>query len=242
MKSVLITGASSGIGEQLARDYAADGWHVYACGRRTEPLLALAESGQVSPLTFDTSNNRDIHQQTAAIAELDLVILNAGTCEYINDAKHFDANLFKRVIDTNLIGMANCLEALLPKLRPGGQLALMSSSVTRLALPRAEAYGASKAGIDYLARSLALDLAQHRISVSLIQPCFVDTPLTRRNKFRMPGLVDVNKASTIIRQGLARRRSTIAFTRLFIASLHLLRLLPMRWLMRHQTQPPRTHS
>ncbi|PSJ45788.1 short-chain dehydrogenase [Zobellella endophytica] len=226
MKRVLITGASSGIGLRLALDYAADGWQVVACGRNRDKLgQALAGTGCELCL-FDVRDREQARQALGELAPLDLVILNAGSCEYVDDAAAFDAALFARVIDANLIGAANCLAPLLPRMSAGSRLALVSSSVTLLPLTRAEAYGASKAGLDYLARSLAIDLAPRRIAVSLIRPGFVDTPLTRKNDFPMPGRVPVAEASLAIRRGLARGRAEIGFPSGFIWVLRLLSWLP----------------
>ncbi|WP_375057771.1 SDR family NAD(P)-dependent oxidoreductase [Zobellella sp. DQSA1] len=226
MRSVLITGAGSGIGLQLARDYAADGWRVVACGRDRSRLEQALEGVEAELCLFDMENREQTVRVLGAQAELDLVILNAGSCEYIDDALHFDAALFERVIRTNLIGTANCMAPLLARIKRGGRLALVGSSVTWLPLPRAEAYGASKAGLDYLARSLALDLSHRRIGVSLVRPGFVDTPLTRKNDFPMPGRISVQQASHAIRRGLSRGRAEIGFPFGFVLALRLLSWLP----------------
>ncbi len=221
---MLITGASSGIGLQLARDYQADGWQTIACGRNAD---RLRETQATETLIFDIE---DLQQTIAAAAKIeapvDLIILNAGNCEYIDDPINFDSALLTRVMKANVIGMAHCLEAFLKHLNHGGQLALMGSSATLLPFSRAEAYGASKAAVAYLAASLRVDLKKENISVSLIQPGFVDTPLTAKNTFSMPGMISAEKASQDIRAGLEKRKSTVTTPRLFNAVLGLLGLLP----------------
>ena len=173
-----------------------------------------------------------MQQAVSELAPLDLVILNAGNCEYIDDARRFDAELFARVVNANLIGTANCLSSMIPRVKRGGRIAVVSSSVTFLPLTRAEAYGASKAGLDYLTRTLAIDLAPHHIAVSLIRPGFVDTPLTRKNDFPMPGRVSPEQASAAIRKGLAKGKSEICFPFGFITILRLLSWLPHRlWIL-----------
>lgn len=228
MRTVLITGASSGIGLQLARDYAKD-HHVIACGRDPEKLQRELSDTPCQLVSFDISDRDSVLSACLDLPSLDLVILNAGTCEYIDDVVHFDSTLFERVVRANLIGTGYCLEALLSKIRHGGRLALMSSTATYLPFSRAQAYGASKAGIDYLAASLAIDCLPHGISVSNIKPCFVDTPLTQRNNFAMPGRINAQQASEYIRRGLLKGKRTIAFTPMFVLGLSLLKLLPFTW-------------
>ncbi len=225
-KTVLITGASSGIGLQLAEDYLADGWRVVACGRDELKLRRELPQHGVEYRVFDTTNREQTLQALRDERNLDLVILNAGSCEYVDDARQFDAALFERVVTTNLLGTANCLAALLPNLRQGARLAIVSSSVTFLPLTRAEAYGASKAALDYLGYTLAVDLDRAGIGVSIVRPGFVDTPLTRRNDFPMPGQIDVQQASRLIRNGLARGKREINFPFLFILTMRLLSWLP----------------
>ncbi|MGO4998275.1 SDR family NAD(P)-dependent oxidoreductase [Oceanisphaera sp. W20_SRM_FM3] len=226
MKRVLITGANSGMGLQLAKDYAADGWQVVACARDLSKLQQALAGIAFEACIFDMQQVDEINAVVSTLAPLDLVLLNAGNCEYIEDVRHFDAALFKRVINVNLIGTANCVSALIPHIKHGGRLAVVSSSVSFLPLTRAEAYGASKAGLDYLVRTLAIDLAPHNIAVSLIRPGFVDTPLTQKNDFAMPGQVSPEFASRAIRNGLAKGKSEISFPFGLISLLRVLSWLP----------------
>ncbi|MCX4071864.1 SDR family NAD(P)-dependent oxidoreductase [Aeromonas caviae] len=222
---VLITGATSGIGRQLALDYRRAGWQVWGCGRDEVRLQALADLG-ITPLRFDARDSAAMAGVAASLPALDLLILNAGNCEYMDPAEGFDGVLFARVIETNLIATGNALAALLPRLGAGGRLAIVSSSVSWLPLPRAEAYGASKAALDYLANTLRLDLASKGIGVTLIRPGFVQTPLTDKNDFPMPCLATVEEASRAIMTGLAAGRHQIHFPRRFIWLLRLLGALP----------------
>lgn len=221
----LITGATSGIGEQLAIKYAQMGDTVIACGRNSEKLAELAKHENIQACKFDATNLQEIKEATIGFPHFDRVILNAGNCEYIDDARNFDSALFERVINVNLLSMGYCLEALLPKINAGGQLVLVSSSVTYLPLPRSEAYGASKAGVSYLAKSLAVDL--NDVDVTLVHPGFVKTPLTNKNDFPMPMAVTAEKAADYMIKGIHKRRKDVHFPYRFTLILKVLRILPL---------------
>ena len=169
----------------------------------------------------------------------DLVILCAGTCEYL-DHGVIDATLVEKVMTTNFMGPVNCLAALQSKLSPGSRIVLVSSMAHWLPFPRAEAYGTSKAALSWFAQSLRLDWEPKGIAVTVVYPGFVDTPLTRKNDFAMPGLVSVEQAVAAIRRGLAKGKSQIAFPTGFSLQLRLLRALPsflQRALLRRMVRP-----
>jgi NAD(P)-dependent dehydrogenase (short-subunit alcohol dehydrogenase family) len=233
MKRIWLTGASSGIGAALAEQLLSGGHLLAVSARRADALEQLAARwpGQVLVLPGDLGDAEQVQAIGARIAEhwgaLDQVILNAGTCEYL-DSHAFEAALIERVMRANLLSVAYCLEAALPLLRRGEHphLVAVSSSVTYLPLPRAEAYGASKAALRYLCEALRVDLAAEGIDVTLVSPGFVDTPLTRQNDFPMPMRWPVDKAARHIAARLDRRPLEIAFPAPFIATLRLLALLP----------------
>ncbi|MEH6565616.1 MAG: SDR family NAD(P)-dependent oxidoreductase [Halopseudomonas sp.] len=232
-KRVWLTGASSGMGLAMAELLAKQGHRLALTARKAQPLLELAERfpGQILVVTADITDAHAVREAAerigAAWGALDLVILNAGTCEYM-DLPEFDAALFARVMQTNVQGTVQCIEAALPLLRAGSRPRLvgMGSSVTYVPLPRAEAYGASKAALRYLFQSLELDLAQFGIKVSLVSPGFVDTPLTAANDFPMPMQVSSDKAARAIIQGIERGKREIRFPGPFISLLRLIGSLP----------------
>ncbi|WP_437884095.1 SDR family NAD(P)-dependent oxidoreductase [Pseudomonas sp. LRF_L74] len=233
MKRIWLTGASSGIGAALAELLLQQGHRLALSARNEEALERLAKCfpKQVLVLAGDLTDP----QQVATIAEqiaqrwgvLDQVILNAGTCEYL-DSRAFEAALIERVMRTNLLAASYCIEAALPLLRLSKtpHLVGVASSVTFLALPRAEAYGASKAALRYLFESLRIDLASEGIAVTLVSPGFVDTPLTQGNDFPMPMRWPVDKAAHHIAARLDKRPYEIAFPTPFILGLKLLAALP----------------
>ena len=200
MMTVLITGASSGIGAGLAKSFAADGHLVIACGRDASRLAALQQlSPNISVRLFDMTD-RDACRQALTGCFADLIILCAGTCEYL-DHGQVDAALVERVMATNFLGPVNCLAALQTQLEAGDRVVLVSSMAHWLPFPRAEAYGASKAALTWFANSLRLDWEPKGVAVTVVSPGFVDTPLTRKNDFAMPGRVSVDRAVAAIRHG-----------------------------------------
>lgn len=233
--TILITGATSGLGLALCQYYLANGVKVIACGRNQNKLDAcFAEQTNVSTLCFDITDKEQVLAKCAEISEVDTVVLNAGDCEYFDKVVPFDSEKFERIIRINLISIGYCLEALLPKIKTKGQLVLVSSSAHLLPFPRAEAYGASKAGLSYLAESLRLDLAKHRIDVSLIEPGFVKTPLTDQNNFSMPFLLEVSTAAKLMAKGIEQRKELIRFPTRLMLFLRLFGLLPKQvwaWLI-----------
>ncbi|MBA6390986.1 SDR family NAD(P)-dependent oxidoreductase [Colwellia sp. BRX10-3] len=228
--TILITGATSGIGESLLHRYISKGYQVIACGRNEEKLKQLAhDNAHVIPLAFDVTDTEQICKAANKINEIehiDILMLNAGDCRYIDNAKAFDGALFASVIATNLQSLGHILEYFLPKVITGGQIVFVSSSATILPFPRAEAYGASKAGIDYLANSLRLDLKAENIAVTLVHPGFIKTPLTDKNDFPMPFLLSSEQAASRIYQGVSERKSYLHFPKRLTWIMRFISLLP----------------
>lgn len=225
---ILITGATSGIGSQLVKDYSAEGHQVIACGRSQDKLDALAEAvtGDLHTLCFDVTDEKECITALQGLSDLDVAILNAGVCEYIDDAVHFEAALVKRVFDANFFGVVYCAQALLPVLQAGSKLVIVDSMARLLPFTRAQAYGASKAAVHYFAKSMRVDLAPSGIQVLSVVPGFVKTPMTDANDFSMPMRVSVEEASASLRKGVAKGAATIYFPRLFGWIMRFLNKLP----------------
>ena len=223
---VLITGATSGIGRQLALDYHHDGHQVWALGRNQTALDELSSEG-MQAVRLDLEDRSTTLNWFATMTPVDLAILNAGSCEYIN-LPDFDSALVSRVMRANVESMAVCIEGVLPLLRQGERphLVGVGSSAAYVPLSRAEAYGASKAAIEYMIRTLRIDLYPEQINVSLVCPGFVKTPLTDRNDFSMPFRLSVEDASKRIRRGIEKRQLEIHFPKRFTFILKALSLIP----------------
>lgn len=240
-----LTGASSGIGRELALQLAAQGHRVYISARSAEGLQTLAAEapGQLIPLPCDVSDDA----QMATVFEslppeqrpqwLDGLIAGAGVCEYV-DLPVLDTALCRRVADVNYFGVVNACVAALPLLQraaamPGrGRpvIAGLCSMSVYTAFPRAEAYGAAKAAMAYFLDSLRCDIGRS-IDVCLVYPGFVSTPMTASNDFPMPFCISAQDAARRTLAGLARPRRPRAFA--FPWQLHwLLRIaaaMPGLW-------------
>ena len=234
-RRVWITGASSGIGRALALAYAERGAAVAASARRADELdqLAAAAPGRITAFPVDVTDEAAMMRAAAAIEEsgpLDLAVFNAGTHQPVN-VEAFDAAPFRRLMEINYMGTVNGIAAVLPRFiaRRGGHLAVVSSVAGFRGLPQAAAYGPTKAALINLCEALKLDLDRHGVRISLINPGFIRTPLTDRNTFPMPFLMEAEDAAQRIVRGIERDAFEITFPRRFTFLLKLMRLLPY-WL------------
>lgn len=231
-QTILITGASSGIGEALAKAYLARGAVVGVCGRDETRLRAIcAGHDKAIPLVFDTTDADAARTAIESFVEraggVDLAILNAGTHKPTS-AADFSARDYATLMRVNYDGTLNCLGPVIGAMRArgGGTIAVTGSLAGYTGLPQAGAYCASKAAVMRLAETMRAELAPHGIEVKLISPGFVKTPLTDRNEFEMPFLMELDRACVIILRGLESRRFQIAFPRRLAWSLRLLSALP----------------
>lgn len=227
----LITGASSGIGRELALHYAANGWTVYAVARSKHRLAELCKQPGINIIALDLTDQAAIQstaqQLQADGVKLDLLLLNAGTCEYV-DVYNLDLTAFERTFAINFHAVVSSSKYFLPLLKAAtsAKLAIVSSMAHFFPFTKSQAYGASKAAVSYFADSLRLDLAGSGISVHLIEPGFVDTPLTQKNDFAMPFLLPVQEAAKRIYQGLQQGKTRLRFPLRLSVLLKTLSLLP----------------
>lgn len=231
-----ITGASSGIGKATALRLARQGWTVFASARGGDKLIKLAREadgldGEILPLPADVTAQNDVRAAVDRIESnrggIALAILNAGTFT-MDSVNQFDADSFKQQIDVNYLGVVNCLQPLLPHLlrRRKGHIAIMASVAGYSGLPLAMGYGATKAALINLSESLCMECRPYNVKVQVINPGFVKTELTDRNRFPMPFLMDLDDAADALVAGLKRPRFEIAFPRLFAFMLKRLRAMP----------------
>ena len=222
---ILITGATSGIGNQLAKDYLLEGHHVYAVGR-DDSALAELESLGAEMIDLDLMDRDKVIDAFGKIEEVDLAICGAGMCEYL-DMPNFDSASFMKVMSVNMGTLSHAIEGILPKLITSkGRLVGIGSASAYVPFARAEAYGSSKAAIHYLMKTLQISLAPHDVSVSLVVPGFVETPMTKQNDFPMPFIQTTAEASQAIRDGIESGHDVIEFPKKLTLPLKVLGTLP----------------
>ena len=219
-RSILITGASSGIGEALARNYAAPGRHLALTGRNIERLAEVAAAcraigATVTECIVDATDSQASARFVAhadATMPLDLVIANAGISGGTYRGGE-TAEQTREILTVNVDGVLNTVLPAIPLLRARGrgQIGIMSSLASFRGFPGAPAYCASKATVRVWGEALRGDLKPHGIGVSVICPGFVVSRMTAQNRFHMPLLMPTQRAASIIRNGLAANRARIAF-------------------------------
>jgi short-subunit dehydrogenase len=229
---VWITGASSGIGRDLAIRLASEGCKVAVSARSADKLAELATAhANISAFPLDVADGAATEATVAAIeaklGPIDLAVLNAGTWDAMG-ARDFSAARIAASLQVNYIGICHGVEAVTRRFlaRKAGHLALVSSVAGYRGLPQAAAYGPTKAAVISLAEVLKPDLARSGIAVTVINPGFVATPMTAVNKFPMPFIVPVSVAVDRIVAGLAKRKFEIAFPWQLVTMLKIARILP----------------
>lgn len=231
-RRVWIIGASSGIGAALAAALLQRGAHVAVSARRAEALRALAAGHkEARVLAFDLTDRtafaRAGDELFKAWGGIDLVVFCAGAYAPMR-AWQLDADDIDRLLAINLRAPMTAAARLIPQLleQGSGALAFVSSVAGYRGLPKAAGYGPTKAALINFAETLYLDLAPRGLSVFLINPGFVATPMTAANDFEMPALISPQQAAEEIIAGFGRGSFEIHFPRRFTWWLKLLRMLP----------------
>ncbi len=234
-KTVWLVGASTGIGRATASLLHAQGAGVIVSARNGDALDAfvLQHPGAVA-LALDATDRQAVQAATdcvLAAGRLDGVVYCAGHYHEMR-SEAMDLPDLLRHLQINYVGALHVLDAVLPHLlaapNSGGFVSLVGSVAGYRGLPKSLAYGPTKAALINLAQTLYLDLHDKRIGVSIINPGFVETPLTAHNNFRMPALISSEQAAVAILKGWARGDFEIHFPRRFTLWMKLLSLLPHR--------------
>lgn len=232
-KTVWIVGASTGIGRATAQALHARGARVVVSARKAEALTAFAQKHPGSrALPLDATNAAAIRAAAAQLlaqGPLDCVVYCAGHYQAMR-ADAMDVDEMVRHVEVNYLGALHLLDAVLPAMlaRGAGHISLVGSVAGYRGLPQSLAYGPTKAALINLAETLYLDVHDKGIGVSIINPGFVQTPLTADNAFDMPALLTPEQAATAIVNGWQRGAFEIHFPKRFTLWLKALRVLPNR--------------
>lgn len=234
-RTAWLVGASTGIGRAVAEQLHAAGAQVVVSARSAQALDAfVAQHPGSRAIALDATDRQALHGAVAQIVaqhgRIDLVMYCAGTYQEMR-ATEFDLAVALRHVEVNYNGALYLLDAVLPQLLSqakagqGGHLSLVSSVAGFRGLPKSLAYGPTKAALINLAETLYLDLSLQSIGVSLINPGFVDTPLTAQNAFKMPALITADVAAREIISGWRAGLFEIHFPKRFTRWLKLMRHL-----------------
>ena len=247
MRRIVITGASAGIGEALARHYAGPGTVIGLMARRREPMQALASSlpGRFEIFVLDVADQAAMERAAREFCSRhgapDLVIANAGVSIGTHGDDPADVEKLRRVLEINVVGLAATLAAFAPAMRAErrGTLCGIASVAGFRGLPGAGAYSASKAAAIAWLEALRVELVGSGVSVVTVCPGYIDTPMTQVNRYRMPFILPAHEAARRIARAIAaRRRLAVIPWQIAIVSL-LLRLAPAWLYDRFAARAPR---
>lgn len=231
-RSILITGASSGIGAELAKQYATAGVTLYLTGRNSESLHQLQQSCQTQGATvhikaMDITDRTAVIHWISSLPALDLVIANAGISAGTGGGGE-SLEQVSRIFNTNIYGVLHTIHPAIDcmKKQGHGQIVIISSMAGYRGLPGSPAYSASKAAVKVYGEALRGVLAKEGIAVTVITPGYIRTPMTAVNRFPMPFLMNVDKAATYIIRKLRSNPARIAFPWPVYAAVWLFSALP----------------
>lgn len=240
-KTVWLVGASSGIGRSLACKLAEAGNFIIATARSEDKLNELvnlypknivALSANMNNVDNTQALTSEFTRKLRSITDvIDVLIMAQGIVEYEDDLS-LDIAMYRRVFETNFFSYINTLSIAKPLLEAAEQKAYIvgiSSLSMKTGFPRAEAYGASKAAIDYFLHALYIDLPKRKFDVSVVRPGFVATPMTANNDFSMPFLMSADTAAERIIKGMEARKRIISFPRRLVFILSVFSTLSILW-------------
>lgn len=228
---ILITGASSGIGRELARLYASSDNELILLARRQERLIELCmelkEAKSVEIVVADVSEFEDLQEKIRSIGTVDTVILNAGiSLGHSLELTPFSE--FKKLYDVNILANHAILEILLPlfKMQKSGKIVFISSLASLFSMPSSKAYSSSKRALNAYAEGIRYKYEPYGIKVINILPGFIKSELTDKNSFHMPFLLSTEDGAKIIKRAIDKNKKFYPFPKKFYLFILLFRLFP----------------
>ena len=222
--NILITGASSGIGAELAKRYKKQGHTLFLIARRVDRLEG-DYNYECDVSDFDKL--RTIIKDILLNHNIDMVIANAGI-SYPHSTEFMKFEEFKNTIDVNFISIHALLENIVPQMKQNkrGKIVLISSLAGFVASPTSLAYSASKRALNSYAEALRNQLDKYNIKVINIQPGFIESEMTAKNKFNMPFKLTLQEGIDKIEKAIAKNKKEYAFPFIFAYSVKLLSIMP----------------
>lgn len=221
-KTILLTGASTGIGKEIAKKLIQIDCTLILLARRTNLIEEYLSEinikrAETIVLECDVSNKESVNESMIKIKskiknDLDIAILNAGI-SYRTDITEFNSKHAEEIFGVNVMGIIYWVEQLLPEMmkRKDGMIVGVSSLADSRGHAKSEFYCASKAAATKILEGLRVELNPYNIKVITVKPGFVETPMTSKNKFKMPLLMKPEKAADIILNGIEKEKPVIAF-------------------------------
>jgi short-subunit dehydrogenase len=237
-KKVILTGGSSGIGYQLSKKFLLEGCSLAVLARRKERLDKLSEEtkglgGNLFTYQCDVTDKNKVNdiitEIMKAMGGIDIAVLNSGVGRP-EGIKKFNSENAEAVFNTNVLGIVNCIETLLPVFleQKHGVIAGVSSLADNRGYSKSGFYCGSKAAVTAILESLSVELKMHGIKVVTIKPGFVRSEMTAQNNFKMPFLMDAENAADIIIKGLRKEKRIIQFPIITVIGSKFIGLLPVR--------------
>ena len=235
---ILLTGASSGIGQQLAKDLVNEGAKLALLSRRIELLesLTIQKKNQTTIQTYkcDVIQKHEVSETISKVkndfGKIDVAILNSGVA-FRSSVLEYSSDAAEKTFNTNVLGAVYCIEQLLPEFisEKRGVIVGISSLGDGKGFPKSGFYSASKAAFTILLESLRIELKKYNVKVVTVKPGFVKTAMTDKNEFKMPFLMSVEQGSRIIINGLKKDKRIIEFPWQTTIGAKVLRMIPTKW-------------
>ena len=233
-KKIWITGASSGIGKELALKFAKESWQVAVSARRKELLDELALNKNISSFPLDVTDDVLVETTFSNVLKefknLDLCVFCSGAYDPKLELEINKAQI-KKIMNVNFFGVLNCIKTVEAyfKNKKDGHISIVSSIAAYRGLPNSSGYGPSKAALSNLTESLYFDFKKYNVRISLVSPGFIKTPLTDKNEFPMPFIKSPQFAANKIFKSLTKSKTfETHFPKELTYLLKFLRILPYR--------------
>jgi short-subunit dehydrogenase len=226
-KRAILTGASSGIGLELARELARRGYELTLLARRADLLDNLARELKATAIACDVVDASAVKGAVTKAGPFDLAIANAGV-SIPNHATRFRIEDAEQVIRVNVLGLMYLYDAVIPGMieRKQGRFVGIASVAGLRGLPTSGPYSASKAAVQAFLEAARIELVPYDVGVTIVNPGFVRTEMTAKNRFHMPFLMDAPRAARIIADGIERGKRVVEFPRRMSLLMRVTRLLP----------------